>query len=325
MKDAFAVEGIDGENVIQRIIRYPNHFNVWCSEQVRMHSTFTLELFNVLQGLNVNLKDGHPLNVIFEGPHPKWIDLGSLRSLDEALGSCEQQVNQYASIADFYRIGFCRKIRELPRYPETGEIEIMLKSFFEALAEDDPTLSFTEKYYRLRGGVEYRREGHWVGYTEEFKTKDGGNSRTEYTDLLNQVIDKFDVKTMVDLGCNTGQYSIIAAKRGVEVLALDIEDALICELFEYSLKEELPTTALVSDLKLYCRQLDKTHIQFCPNVDLFLGYAILHHMVHRADYSFKAFFDEAERFLPRVYLITFVDYTDFNLSKRLDKKRTGTI
>ena len=290
-----------------------------------MHSTFTLELFNVLQGLNVNLKDGHPLNVIFEGPHPKWIDLGSLRSLDEALGSCEQQVNQYASIADFYRIGFCRKIRELPRYPETGEIEIMLKSFFEALAEDDPTLSFTEKYYRLRGGVEYRREGHWVGYTEEFKTKDGGNSRTEYTDLLNQVIDKFDVKTMVDLGCNTGQYSIIAAKRGVEVLALDIEDALIYELFEYSLKEELPTTALVSDLKLYCRQLDKTHIQFCPNVDLFLGYAILHHMVHRADYSFKAFFDEAERFLPRVYLITFVDYTDFNLSKRLDKKRTGTI
>jgi SAM-dependent methyltransferase len=317
LKDCFAVESIDGNTVVQRKIKYPNFIGVWSSAQVTHQARFILEIYELLKGLNVNLFDGHPWNIIFEGAQPRWIDLGSLRRFDEASGSCVREVNQYVTAAEFYRIGYCKGFRE--KTFGTGEVEDMLKGGFESLAEEDPILSYTEKFYRLREREERDRKGTWIGYSENLEILAEEKNLTAYATTLIDVIEKHDAKSMIDLGCNNGQYSAIAARRGVEVLALDVEDALICELFEYTLKQNLTITPVVANLSLYRHANEIVQEPFRATADIILAYAILHHMVHRDSYDFERFFDEIHYFEPKILILSFVSYDDIKFVEPKDR------
>jgi len=308
LRDTFNVEAIEGENIVQRRVTFPNNIRVWSSLQVEHQASFVFELYNILKGLNVNLYDGHPYNIVFDGPHPKWVDLGSLRKPDEPSGSCVREVNQYAALAPFYRIGFCRALRDSNF--DTGENERMLEAGFVGLAEQDVALTWTEKFYRLRDGAKHRRDGTWVGYSPPVSSIEDTIDDGQYAQAIVRLIAERGVRTMMDIGCNNGRYTAVAAKRGIEVVALDIEDALICDLYEYARTKNLPITPLVSDLTLYCRVVTESQPAFRPLCDLVVAYAVTHHMVHRFDYTFERIFDEMGLFSPSTILLDFVDYSD---------------
>jgi SAM-dependent methyltransferase len=314
LRDAFNVEEIDGDIAIQKKITFPNNIRVWSSLQVSHQASFVLELYDVLKGLNVNLFDGHPYNVMFDGAQFKWVDLGSLRRPDEASGSCVREINQYAAVGPFYRIAYCRALRQ-SNY-RTGENEEMLKAGFAGLAEQDIALSWAEKFYRLRDGDKHRRDGTWIDYSPPIASIEGTVDDGQYAGAIIRLIAERGVRTMMDIGCNNGRYTVVAAKRGVEVVALDIEDALICELYEYARLRNLPITPLVSDFRLYCQVVDGTPEVFRPQCDLVVAYAILHHLVHRFDYRFERFFDEIAKFSPKTILLDFVDYSDVYLKRQ---------
>ena len=336
LKDSFAVEEIKNEIVIQRKILFPNNIGIWSSAQILHQASFVLELYDILKGLQVNLYDGHPYNVVFEGSEPRWVDLGSLRSLSEPEGSCIDQVNEFVALAEFFRIGFCHKIRKVCVDCATevqrttpfwiNDVELMLKTCFEGLAEKDPNLSYVEKFYRLRDGKARQREGTWIGYSEALNTHEKEKTPSVYQNVVERVITENNIKTMIDIGCNNGKYSVIAARQGVEVLALDVEDALICELFEFVSKEKLSITPVVSDLSLYCQTCNLTHEQFRPKVDLILAYAILHHIFHQdytineSNYVFESFFEEIKIFEPRVLILGFVSYEDIPFVRPENRK-----
>jgi hypothetical protein len=318
LREAFNVEDINGELVVQKKIVFPNCIRVWSSTQVAYQAAFILELYNVLQGLSVNLIDGHPYNVMFDGAHLKWLDLGSLRGLDEAAGSCLREVNQYAALETFYRIGYCRALR-VSNY-QSGANEEMLEAGFAGLAEDDVALTWTEKFYRLRDGDKHRRDGTWIDYSPPIASIADKVDEGQYAQAIIRLVARHGIRTMMDIGCNNGRYTLVAAKRGVEVVSLDIEDGLICELYDYARAQNLPITPLVSDLSLYHRIAGESHEAFRPVCDLILAYAVLHHIVHRFQYSFERFFDEVGLFCPKVILLDFIDYSDTYLSRqqRLD-------
>ena len=336
LKDSFAVERIEDTTVIQRKLLFPNNIGIWSSAQVLHQAGFILELYDLLKGLQVNLYDGHPYNVVYEGSEPRWVDLGSLRSFSEPKGSCVDQINEFVALAEFFRIGFCHKIRkicvdcssevQLTKPLWINDVELMLRTCFEGLAEKDPNLSYVEKFYRLRDGENRQREGTWIGYSESLYTSEKGKTPSVYEKIINRVIGENNIKTMIDIGCNNGKYSVIAARQGVQVLALDVEDALICELFEYVSEEKLTITPVVSDLSLYCQTCNLTHKQFRPKVDLILAYAILHHMFHQdyithgSKYDFESFFEEIKIFEPKVLILGFVSYEDIAFVQAENRK-----
>ena len=308
LRDCFAVESISENLIIQRKIFYPNNIDVWSSAQISCQAAFIIELYELLKGLNVNLFDGHPWNIVFEGAEPKWIDLGSLRRMDEPSGSCIREVNQYMALGEFFRMGYCKKLRE--QSFATGDVENMLKAGFESLADEDPILSYTEKFYRLRDKEGRKRQGTWVEYSTPLDIAAKEENLNIHSSTLIKVIEENDIQSMIDIGCNTGQYSTIAARRNVNVLALDIEDSLICELFNYTSEQNLPITSVVADLSLYCHVNKTVKKPFQAKVDLILAYAILHHMVHRDGYDFNKFFNEIEIFEPKILILGFVTYED---------------
>lgn len=66
--------------------------------------------------------------------------------------------------------------------------------------------------------------------------------------VVNEAIKCFSPGTLLDIGSNTGWFSILAAKLGCQVVALDIDEACVNELYIRAKGENLPILPLVADL-----------------------------------------------------------------------------
>jgi hypothetical protein len=65
--------------------------------------------------------------------------------------------------------------------------------------------------------------------------------------LILEMIKKHMPSTFLDIGCNTGWYSILAAKNGARVISMDIEESCVNRLYQYSKENDLLITPVVLD------------------------------------------------------------------------------
>lgn len=75
-----------------RTVPFVSYCHEWCGEMLKTAALSVLELKKELLGYGLTLQDVHPCNVLFDGPAPIWVDLGSLAPLHlgERWGSDEQ-------------------------------------------------------------------------------------------------------------------------------------------------------------------------------------------------------------------------------------------
>lgn len=64
--------------VQHRTVPFPSRCYEWCGEMLRAAALSVLELARELLKHGLTLQDAHPYNVLFSGPIPIWVDLGSL-------------------------------------------------------------------------------------------------------------------------------------------------------------------------------------------------------------------------------------------------------
>ena len=91
-----------------------------------------------------------------------------------------------------------------------------------------------------------RSRSAWCGYMSnpsysqaEFETK---------SDFVRQALDEFSPKRVLDVGCNTGHFSALAAKGGSEVIAIDSDAAVVGEVWRTASAEGLNILPLVVDI-----------------------------------------------------------------------------
>ncbi|MBA3341095.1 MAG: class I SAM-dependent methyltransferase [Gemmatimonadaceae bacterium] len=65
---------------------------------------------------------------------------------------------------------------------------------------------------------------------------------------VHAALTQFRPKTVLDLGSNTGWFSMLAARLGSSVVAVDLDEASIDRLYLAALREKLPVLPLVADL-----------------------------------------------------------------------------
>ncbi|MBN2143599.1 MAG: hypothetical protein JW774_03150 [Candidatus Aureabacteria bacterium] len=90
------------------------------------------------------------------------------------------------------------------------------------------------------------------------------------TPLINEAIERFKPNKMIDIGCNAGLYSLIAVKKGIQVLAFDFDEEAVDKLYatvKTHYKDPCISTA-VKDVKQECSH---------PG-DLALALALTHHL-----------------------------------------------
>jgi SAM-dependent methyltransferase len=146
---------------------------------------------------------------------------------------------------------------------------------------------------------------------------------------IGRILDRMSPATLLDLGSNTGWFSILAAKRGTEVVAVDIDEACAEILYLRAKQAGLPIQVVVVDIAAQqppvyprplphepARQLSRTatplfsRLQERVRCDLVLGLAISHHLVLGHGKTFDALVQMLSPLVGKGLVIEFIALND---------------
>lgn len=146
---------------------------------------------------------------------------------------------------------------------------------------------------------------------------------------VRDAIQKFRPATVLDIACNTGWFSILAAKNGCGVVAVDIDEACVDRLYEYAKTEHLPILPLVADITHSSEEVfptaQKENIyqnRMCDTsplllslekrlpCDMVLCLALVHHLVLGQNMSFATLANILDALSKKYLVLEFVPKTD---------------
>ena len=292
----------------------------WCAEMLHAAAVCTLELASALTQEGLGLKDATPFNILFRGPTPVFIDVLSIEPRDPLdpvwRPLAEFQRTFILPLLAYRQFGV--KISQSLGGGRNGmPPEDLLsmagwrKWFGPMLSQVTlPSLmsSFAEKPNRIgkapraasAAEAKYVLESQWarlgrllervkpVPLTSHWTSYVGNNS---YSPAASEAKARF-VRTglstssaVLDLGANTGEYSVWAAESGKRVVAIDSDPHVVARLWTRAKQQNLPILPLVADLawpsggygwrnREYPSLLDRLSGEF----DAVLMLALIHHL-----------------------------------------------
>jgi len=265
------VPGADGDALLLRHPRvgfsaYPWE---WSPAMWRSAAELTLELCDELVSQGWILKDATPLNVLFEGPHPVFVDLLSICPMDPGvpmwyaygqfvrtfllplLAYAELGWPLQASILrrDGYEpeeiysvLPWRTRLRQpalsavtLPRVMSRIDSRVGSKvggkpaSGLGAGFARDPEIARQVVRKTLGSLLRHVRavtpapaESIWSGYAQT-ATHYSDGEHVAKREFVAQALEAIAPRRVLDVGCNTGAYSDLAADAGAEVVAVDTD------------------------------------------------------------------------------------------------------
>lgn len=264
-------------------ISYPHE---WCVSMLADAGVLTLDLQLALLKAGLSLKDASAFNVQFRGARPVFIDLTSIErparlDLWVALAQFGQMftfpllltarrgwdLRSYflgsiggRSLEQVAR-GFGRMERLAPSLLLDLTLPLVLGRRAERGDGMTPALpapgaqgqasAQAVNLNRLRGKVRaianaYRPESAWASYTATCSYDDAASAAKKA--LIRSYLERWHPRRVLDLGCNTGEYSYLAAETGARVIAVD-QDHDAVELLYRRLREGTTAiTPIVADL-----------------------------------------------------------------------------
>ncbi len=312
----------------------------WSFSMLADAALLTLDLQLELVEAGYSLKDGTPFNVQFRGPSPVFIDLASLerpRRMDlwYALGQFNRtflfplllhrhrgwDLRSYfwgnldgrdldAVVRSFGRFG---------RWLPSLWLDVTLPWLLQRSAERRPKRTVPEhsrpsvnrepvrlNLQRLRHKIEklrkaYRPAGLWTQYTTLCNYDDHAEEGKK--SFVRRLLQATLPHTVLDVGCNTGEYSLLAAEAGCTVTAVDQDPASIDVLYRRAKAVAAPILPLVVDVTspspaIGFRLAERPSFYQRAQADCVFALALIHHLVVSGNLSLAAvrdLFDDLTR------------------------------
>jgi len=272
-------------------ISYPSE---WSPLMLWSAGKLTIEVAIAIAKLGGRLKDASAYNILFTGTTPIFVDLLSFEKRPKghyAWKAYEQFSSHFLRPLSLFhnhglstRTAFC-----------TGAGGVPKKISFGKWAKLDPSYQSDEKatfiHIHLLKFIANRLKkprihpSFWTTYTE---------TRSHYNEtalaqkelFVSSFLEACKPKMLLDLGANTGEYSILAAKMGTKVVAIDSDESAIDKLFQKARDQNLsilplvvdicyPTPASGFDYQERISFLERSNEHF----DAILCLALLHHLL----------------------------------------------
>lgn len=310
--------GLDSDAVVLRqprlaFISYPYE---WPFGLLKRAALFHLDILRTALEAGLILKDSSAYNVQFEGTRPVFIDLGSFARLEPGMPwrgyaqFCAMFLNPLLLQA---AVGFPfqswlrsslegiapdelarllplrQKLR--PSIFTNVVLQSQLQRRFGGLDPDELAIrprvelpAILRQVERLRGLVDSLRApastSTWSGY--EDNTSYSAAARTAKAGFVERVVTELEPDIVWDLGCNRGEYSLIAAKHSRAVVAID-GDPKVVELMLSRLSPETRVLPLVMDLRNPSPeqgwgQRERHGLKERGKADVVLALALVHHL-----------------------------------------------
>ncbi len=298
----------------------------WTAAQWRAAAELTLRIASQAIDAGWTLKDATPLNILFIGPRPILVDVLSFERRDPhssvwlAYGQfvrtfllplvAAKYLSWPLQATLFERDGYePRQIYEaLPRWrrlnPHLLDV-VTLATVFErpgarraasqkAPSTTDPALAthvLQKRIARLGRQIRHaageRGRSQWSQYEQSARHYQPADVE-EKQQFVKRALALCQPERVLDIGANTGTYSLLAADAGAKVVSLDSDSAALEELWRIAVRQNKSITALVADIarptpaagwrnREQLSLLDRLTGQF----DLVLMLAVIHHLILR--------------------------------------------
>ncbi|HEY1803779.1 MAG TPA: class I SAM-dependent methyltransferase [Terracidiphilus sp.] len=298
----------------------------WAPAQWRAAAELTLRVAGKAIDAGWTLKDATPLNIVFSGPNPVLVDVLSFERRDPhssvwlAYGQfvrtfllpllAAKYLSWPLTATLFARDGYePRQIYEaLPRWrrlnPKLLDV-VTLATVLErpgqrratksnAPSTADPELAthlLKKRIARLGKQIHYAAGEHgksqWSRYEQTAAHYQSADVE-EKQKFVKSVLARCQPEQVLDIGANTGTYSLLAAEAGARVVALDSDSAALEQLWRTAADRKKTITALVADIarptpaagwrnREHLSLLDRLSGKF----DMVLMLAVVHHLILR--------------------------------------------
>ncbi|MBI4463056.1 MAG: methyltransferase domain-containing protein [Acidobacteria bacterium] len=338
-------------------IPFPSFPYEWPPEMLHAAGALTLDLSESLLAEGLGLKDATPYNIVFRGPQPVFVDVLSFerrapgdptwlpyaqfvrtfllpllvtRQFGLPLDTLLTTSRDGLEPEQVYRMcGWGQKLRPsmlalvtLPtwlaawhregdpalyrprRLPDSEKARFILASLFKSLRRHLHRLAPT--------GMD---RSAWSDYAaQRAYTADEAGSKQEF---VQAALAEFRPKRLLDVGCNTGEFSFLAAAGGAEVVAIDSDPVVVGEVWRRARGSSRNVLPLVVNLarpspavgwrNQECLSfLERARGQF----DTVLMLALLHHLLVSERVLLDDVFDMAADLTRDLLVIEYVDPAD---------------
>ena len=308
----------------ERIV-FPSYPFEWCPEMLfaAAELTLTLQLRALAAGLT--LKDATPLNLLFRGAQPVFVDFLSFspRSPGAVTWSAYAQFVrtflfplmlskwQGNPLADHFLANsdglvpaeVYQRLTALGRIRPLALQYVSLPTWLGGMATaetarttdgektDDPERALYVSQALVRGlaralhQLKPKQPGAsvWANYMDTFSYQDETFAAKQ--SFVREALRELAPSTVLDIGCNTGYFSCLAAELGASVVALDSDVNVVSKLWLRSLTENRSVLPLVMDFSrpspgLGWRNSEKMSFlaRARGNFDAALLLAVVHHL-----------------------------------------------
>ncbi len=350
--------GLDEECVVlehPRIwpISYPSE---WSAGMLFDAAHLTLDIATELASQGMTLHDAHPWNVLFRDGQPILVDLTSIAPASPNLAwpAHSQFVSHFRNPLRLHRAGLgalaALGLRDPIRGVDSGflrgclgwrtwtmfPVEALSHSIGGWLQRNEAArewaraqarrarisehgrLRFLERERRLIARLRPRaRTDTWTGYVGEISRE---VDRSEKQAAVSRMLSSLRPATVLDLGCNTGEFSVMAARLGSRVVAVDSSAPCIENLYAIARRDRLQITPLVVPLEspsgglgFFDRQFQPLHARVRAEVAMCLG--LVHHLHISLRQGFGNIADSLASVCSRHCILEYVGHDDANVAR----------
>jgi SAM-dependent methyltransferase len=281
------VPGVAETLILQhREIRPLTYCVEWAPSMLRDAARVTVDLADALVDENCTLQDAYPWNVLFDGATPIHVDLTSIVAADERLiwPAYAQFQSFFSRPLHLAAMGQGELARALLQESANGiPLETFLRyarlparlrrpawdigAFADRMIQSRPALKARIRELSKKGAVRLTpalRRRFFRGLRREldaFRFRAAGEIWERYyreipewvdrkvkLDAVRAILGRLSPASVLDLGCNTGTFSLIAAETGARVLSIDSSEACIEALYREARARKLPVTPVIGNV-----------------------------------------------------------------------------
>jgi SAM-dependent methyltransferase len=160
------------------------------------------------------------------------------------------------------------------------------------------------------------RKSTWSDYMQSNNNYSSEQASVKI-DFIKQFLNKMNPQRVLDVGCNTGYFSFLAARHGISVVAIDSDDVVVGRVWKQAYAEKLDVLPLHVNITRPTPQMGwrnqecLSFLQRTKNYfDAVFMLAIIHHLLVSERIPLKEIIDLAAELTTKYVVIEYVDPED---------------
>ncbi len=334
---------------------FPNYPYEWCFEQLKDAALLTISILKSGIEHGMILKDATPFNIFFRDYQPLFIDTLSFEKYDATKPwkayrqFCEcflcplllvahygpELIKLLANNPEGIPLSLCASMLPFSSrfVPLTAlHIHLHAKIAKSGKGKKKDTRFSKVKLLRiadhLESGIshltEKKKTSAWRNYYTETIKKEKYLKEKER--LVSSIFERTRSASALDIGCNTGHFSMLAGMFGIQTVAMDSDGHCIGELYQH-LKDKkrdrvLPLFVDITNPSpsIGWNHAERNDFLSRKKFDLVMAFAVVHHLVISRNIPFRHISSVLHALSSRHVLVEFVEPSDEKAKELLERK-----